>query len=127
MRSWSKWVVLVGVVFLGVAVIGCQPDLEPIERGTNAMIDKVVSPAIEKASAELTARTAQYQGQGSLINPGYRIQGYAGFGPCVLYNFEINAVGVSGNVAGATQQDAGQAGSVPPPAMRDTQPNEPTQ
>jgi len=110
---------LSGLACLLICNLGCAPDTEPIERGANAMIDGVVKPAVAKAADELSARTAQYQGQGSLINPGYRIQGHGVFGTGVVYNFEVNAVGVSANVSGATQQDAGQEGSVPPPALRE--------
>lgn len=99
--------------------LGCTPNTEPIERGANAMIAGVVKPAMAKAADELSARTAQFQGQGSLVNPGYRVRGWGALGTGVWYDFEVNAVGVSANVAGATQQDAGQEGSVPPPALRE--------
>lgn len=90
-------------------IVGCQPNTEPIERGANAMLKDVVAPAVAKCATELSARTAQLQGQGSLINPGYRVQGYATFGPGVTYNFELNAVGVSANIAASGQADQGQA------------------
>ena len=118
MRSGIRFVALVAIVFLGVAVIGCQPNVEPIERGASTLMLEVVKPAVSKAADELSARTAQLQGQGSLINPGYVVDGFANFGPGVAYRFSIATVGVSANISGATQADAGQAGSVPPPAMR---------
>ena len=119
MRSPVLFVFLVAVAFITVCNVGCQPNMEPIERGANTLIVEVVKPAVEKASAELTARTAQYQGQGSLINPGYVVEGHGVFGPGVAYRFSIRTEGVSANVTGATQQDAGQAAVMPAPAMRD--------
>ncbi len=113
---------LTGLACIGLLVLatGCAPNTEPLERASNQMVSDVVKPAIDKAVDELSTRTAQLSGQGSLINPGYRVQGHGIFGTGVTYNFEINAVGVSANVAGATQADAGQAASLKPPAA--TQP-----
>jgi len=114
---------LISVALVGI-LCGCQANTEPIERATNTAISEVVKPAIEKLTAELSSRSAQLQGQGSLINPGYTVRGHAGFGPTAYWEFTIQAEGVSANIAGATQADAGQAGTVPPPAIRnpETQP-----
>jgi len=98
---------------------GClKPDLNPIERGISTMMVEVVKPAVMKAGEELSARTAQLQGQGSLINPGYTVEGFASAGPATTFKFTIRAEGVSANLAGAAQGDAGQPGSVQPPATR---------
>jgi hypothetical protein len=122
----AEWLALVTALLdvLGGCplMVGCQPDMEPIERSANLMIKEVVRPAIEKAADELTTRTSQYQGQGSLINPGYRVRGHGVWGTGVLFDFELNAVGLSANIAGATQQDAGQPASVDPPVERDSVP-----
>ena len=109
--------------FLACAVLwhcgGClKPDLNPIERSINTLVKEVIAPAVAKAGEELSARTAQLQGQGSLINPGYTVEGFASAGPATTFKFTIRAEGVSANLAGAGQADAGQTGSVPPPAIR---------
>lgn len=112
------------VLILMLCLVGCQANTEPIERASNTIVKEVIQPAVAKAVGELSTRTAQLQGQGSLINPGYNIEGFANFGPGVAYRFNIRVDGVSANIAGATQADAGQAGVVPPPAIRkpETQP-----
>jgi len=127
---WSALWNLLAMMFRGGAAllivaclpfVGCQlfkPNTEPLERGFTGLMTEVVKPAVEKAGDELSARTAQLQGQGSLIDPGYEVSGYAGFFQGALYRLEIRAVGVSANLAGAAQADAGQPGSVPPPAIR---------
>ena len=98
---------------------GClKPDLNPIERSINTLVKEVIAPAVAKAGEELSARTAQLQGQGSLINPGYTVEGFASAGPATTFKFTIRAEGVSANLGGAAQGDAGQPGAVPPPAMR---------
>lgn len=117
--SRGKWaVVALMTTLLGFCLTACAPNTEPIERATNTIVKEVVKPAVEKATAELTARTSQVQGQGSLINPGYHVRGIAGFGPMAVWSFEIGTDGVSANVAAATQSDAGQAASVKPPVER---------
>lgn len=93
-----------------------------IEGGMNQMIHEVIKPAVEKMAGELSARTAQLQGQGSLINPGYEISGFVSVGPAATFQFTLQAIGVSANLTGAAQADAGQAGTVPPPVMRDETP-----
>lgn len=80
----------------------CAPNTEPIERSVNTIITEVVKPTVEKLSTELSSRTAQLQGQGSLINPGYTIRGNAGFGPTAHWEFTVQAEGVSANIVGAT-------------------------
>jgi len=110
-------------VFLACVMLwhcgGClKPDLNPIERSINTLVKEVIAPAVAKAGEELSARTAQLQGQGSLINPGYTVEGFASAGPATTFKFTIRAEGVSANLAGAEQADAGQVGSVPPPAAR---------
>lgn len=100
---------------------GCslmKPDAGAIERGFNSGLTEIVKPAVEKLSAELSARTAQVQGQGSLINPGYTIKGFASAGPATTFELTMTAVGVSANLAAAGQADAGQEATVPPPALR---------
>lgn len=104
------------VLLATILLAGCQPNTEPIERGTQATMLEVVKPILEKAADELTTRTGQLQGQASLINPGYKVEGFASFGPAVTYSFSLNAEGVSANIAGATQADQGKDLTKPDPA-----------
>jgi hypothetical protein len=90
--------------FVVIYGTGClSAGREPIERGINTVVTQVIAPAVAKCAEELRASTAQLQGQGSLINPGYVIKGFATAGPATTFEFEIHAVGVSANIAGATQ------------------------
>jgi hypothetical protein len=115
-----KWLVgfILGWFLLGSSGGCIKPDMEPIERGANKMTTEVIKPAVQKMTEELSGRTAQLQGQGSLINPGYRVYGWAGMFNGFMFEFNLNATGVSANLAGAAQGDAGQAGTVLPPAIR---------
>ncbi|HPD28578.1 MAG TPA: hypothetical protein PLL20_01180 [Phycisphaerae bacterium] len=86
---------------------GCAPNTEPIERAKNDVFEKILTPAIEKGIAELSQRTGQLQGQGSLINPGYRSRGYGVVGTGFVWDGTVETIGVSANVAAATQGDQG--------------------
>lgn len=99
---------LTACVGIMVLATGCQPNTEPIERATTSVAENIIKPAVEKAAAELTTRTGALQGQGSLINPGYKVRGYGIFGTGVVYEVDIHAQGVSANVAGHSQMDQGQ-------------------
>jgi hypothetical protein len=86
---------------------GCAVNTEPIERASNRMIDEVVSPAVQKAVTDLGQRSAALQGQGSLINPGYVMDGYGIVGTGFVWTASVKLDGVSANLAGATQADQG--------------------
>ncbi len=86
---------------------GCAVNTEPIERVSNRMIDEVVSPAVQKAVTDLGQRSAALQGQGSLINPGYVMDGYGIVGTGFVWTASVKLDGVSANLAGATQGDQG--------------------
>lgn len=86
---------------------GCAPNTESIERAKNDVFEKILTPAIEKGIAELSQRTGQLQGQGSLINPGYRSRGYGIVGTGFVWDGTVETIGVSANVAAATQGDQG--------------------
>ena len=90
-----------------VLTTGCQPNMEPVERAANTLMTEVVRPAVEKAGAELSQRSAQLQGQGSAINPGYVLDGYGIVGTGFVWKATIRLDGVSANLAGATQGDQG--------------------
>ncbi|MEK6798011.1 MAG: hypothetical protein AABZ12_03520 [Planctomycetota bacterium] len=93
--------------------------MEPIERGISTVVSEVIKPAVEKFAGELSSRSGQIQGQGSIINPGYVIEGFASAGPATTFKFVMRVDGVSANVAAAGQADAGQQATVPPPVMRE--------
>lgn len=115
------WVlaVLFGVISAG----GCAPNTEPIERAKNDILEKIITPAVEKGIAELGQRTGQLQGQGSLINPGYRSRGYGVVGTGFVWDGTIETIGVSANVAAATQGDQGPdlKGATQQPAANEDQ------
>jgi len=95
---------MIAAVF-ALIMTGCAPNAEPIERAKNDVFDKILAPAIEKGLAELSRRTGQLQGQGSLINPGYRSRGYGIVGTGFVWDGTVETIGVSANVAAATQGD----------------------
>lgn len=109
----GRWLI---VLLAGLAgFVGCAPNTEPIERARNDVFEKILAPAIEKGLAELSQRTGQIQGQGSLINPGYRSRGFGFVGTGFVWDGTVETIGVSANVAGATQADRPEAA---PPASR---------
>jgi hypothetical protein len=99
------WAVILAAMVSGC--IGCAPNTEAMERAVNTLVIEVIRPAVEKAAGELASRSAALQGQGSLINPGYVVEGYAIAGTGAAWTFTIRAEGISANLAGATQADQG--------------------
>ena len=97
---------------------GCAPDTEPIERTASKGFD-VVQTALSKAVAETSTRTASLQGTLTGVEPGWVFEGYGIWGTGIVYQGKMYMKGVSGTLMGHTQTDAGQEGSVPPPAMRE--------
>lgn len=113
-------VLLVVFTFLLICNVGCQPNTEPLERTASQGFD-IVQTALGKAVDETSTRTAALQGNLTGVEPGWTFEGYGIFGTGIIYKGTIFAKGVSGTLMGHTQADAGQAGVVPPPAIR-TQP-----
>ena len=108
-------VVLAGV---GLLATGCSPNMEPLERTSNQIIDKVVAPAVAKAIEETSTRTATIQGGVQGIEPGWEAQvdgflvnGFQG-------RFSMRAKGVAGQLTGHNQADQVQASTVDPPVNR---------
>lgn len=105
-----KWI-LPALVLIGFngCIGGCsifKPNVEPIERTVNTVMTEVVKPTLAKAAEELSQQTAQMQGQGSLINPGYKMVVRSGWGPSFYMETELHTTGVSANIAAATQAAA---------------------
>jgi len=108
MCQWRTLLTWLLVCWLALFGTGCAVNSEPIERASNRMIDEVVSPAIGKAISDLKQRSAALQGQGSLINPGYVMDGYGIAGTGFVWTARVKLDGVSANLAGATQADEQQ-------------------
>ena len=115
-----------GALLMAVASIGscagsfgCSPGSEAIERFSQTTLKEAIAPAVTKALAETSARTAQLQAGAQAINPGYVIvaegkicQGFEG-------KFIVRTDGLAVQIQGNAQADQGQAATVPPPAIRD--------
>ena len=97
--------ILSAVVIIICAVLSpaCAPNQEPLERVKADVLERIIAPAVENGIAQLGSSTAQLQGQGSMINPGYRSRGYGIIGTGIVWDGTIEVVGVSANIAGATQ------------------------
>lgn len=92
---------------------GCAPNTTEAERAWMFVATNVIQPVAEKAIAETSTRTATIQAGAQVINPGYRVEvdGYLvqGFKGLVSVRLE----GVSGQITGHAQGDAGQAAPTP--------------
>ena len=91
------------MVPLAWALVGCQPNLEPMERVANTIITQVVNPAVTKAGEELATESASLHGSGQLINPGYVMDGYGIVGTGFVWRATIRLEGASANLSAATQ------------------------
>ena len=94
---------LISCVFAIVLGCGCAS----VDKTTQLMITDVIKPAVMQATNELSARSGQLMGQGSMIEPGIEVKGHFVFGTGVAYNFTVRIIGASGNLALATQGDQG--------------------
>jgi len=95
------------LVFVPVlAFWGCSPDMEPIERSANTMLTEVVQPVMSEAVKELGQQAGSLQGSGSLINPGYVVEGWGGLFNGVIWKATVRLDGVTATLAGATQASA---------------------
>lgn len=92
---------------------GCTPDLSPLERGTNKVVDGMATPVLVKAVDKLDPATAQMQGQGTILNPKYVVKGHTVVGTGVAFEFSVGVEGASANLAAATQSDRPPAKTEP--------------
>ncbi len=111
------------IVILPLLVMGCAPNTEPLERlGTKGF--DVMNAALDKASIELSSRTAQLIGGGQAIEPGYVVK----FSGKIVNGFEGEAQiylrGIAAQLQAATQQDAGQEGVLDLPRPTNDSPEE---
>lgn len=101
------WLLASLPIFLGAdgcILSGCTANQqEPIQFMAQTFTDKVVAPAVAKAAEGLESTSAAITGTASLINPGYRIQGFGMFGTGIAYDCQLTVVGVGATLAGATQ------------------------
>lgn len=92
---------------MSMIISGCTGPAEPIERQFENAITTVVAPAMKEALGELRQRTVAIQASGQLIEPGYVVEGHAGWLVGPVWRVSARLSGVSANLAGATQGDAG--------------------
>jgi hypothetical protein len=111
-NSNERWcpmrtLLLLGAI-LGLLMVGCQPNMEPIERTAGKGID-IANQYVSKALAETSTRTSTMQGNLDGIEPGWVFRGYGIFGTGVVYEGQLYAKGVSGGMTLHAQADQGQA------------------
>lgn len=97
---------------------GCAPETTELERAWTSLNQDIIAPAVTKAIEETSTRTATLQGGAQGIEPGYEVDVFGFFGTGIHSKVMVRLVGVSGQLTGHVQADAGQAGSVPPPVVR---------
>lgn len=115
----QRWLTGILAGCLLIAMVGCAPNSEAIERTAGKGFD-IAQQALVKALQETSTRTAQLQGTMTAVEPGWVVEGYGIFGTGLVYQGKIYIKGASGTLMGATQADQGQAASIKPPAA--TQP-----
>jgi len=100
---WGNLGKLILAAVLGIfGIAGCAANSEPLERASQTIMSDVIKPVLQEAAADLNAQAAALQGQASLINPGYKIDGYGIVGTGFVWTATVRLDGVSGNIAGAT-------------------------
>jgi len=104
---------------VGSCVVGCAPQSTELERFSDRVFLEVIGPAVQKAIAETSTRTATLQGGAQVIEPGYAIDVDGFWGTGVKASTVVRVVGVSGQLSGHAQADQGQSAIVPPPANRE--------
>lgn len=100
------------------AASGCMDKATELERFSDSVMGTVIAPAIEKAIAETSTRTAALSGGAQAIEPGYEVHARGMIGTGFDGTVTVKVIGVSGQVDGHIQTDAGQAGSVDPPGYK---------
>jgi hypothetical protein len=98
---------LVAVVLI-VPLAGCQPNMEPMERVSNKVLDSVIGPAITKGLQDLDSKALSLQGGMQGIEPGYEIvvegkivNGFEGKGT-------VRAKGLAGQLQGSYSATPGE-------------------
>lgn len=97
-----RWFLLTAAVFFCLS--GCMADTkrEAIERKVDDGV-ALLKDAMEKAAAELSSQSASLIGSGAVIEPGYEIEVFGGFGPTFYGRTTIRVVGASATLGAATQ------------------------
>ncbi len=91
------------LALFGFSAMGCGPDQNAIERKVDAVMTKVVEPAVTNAAKDLKAQTGSLSGTLTGIEPGY-VCDFEGFWVVgVKGKVTVRAVGVSGTVMGSVQ------------------------
>lgn len=117
------WIAAVLTLLAGLfAAAGCQSQATEVERAWTFVGERIIGPAVVKAIEETSTRTATLQGGAQVIEPGYSVD-FEGFWVTGLKGRAVvRTVGVSGQITGHAQGDAGQAATVDPPVHRETKP-----
>lgn len=127
--DWATLLALALAAGLGggtcLPVAGCAPATTELERAWNDLNQQVIAPAVQKAMQETATRAATMQAGAQVIEPGYSVVVDGFFGTGVHASTTVRLVGVSGQITGHVQADAGQPASVPPPVQRETGPPTP--
>lgn len=108
-RRLIQGVLIVLAMFMldGCGVGPNQSDiLTQVSDGIGQTMTEVVGPAIKEGLAELGARTMTLQGSGAVADPGYEIDGYAGYFMGAHWKVTIRAVGINAELTGALQTDS---------------------
>ncbi|MCK4626020.1 MAG: hypothetical protein KAV00_11960 [Phycisphaerae bacterium] len=107
--NFSNWLSTFLAALLGLLswfTVGCGSQATELERFSDKLFVEVIGPAVEKAIAETSTRTATLQGGAQCIEPGYRIELEGFWGTGVKAYSEIRVVGVSGQLVGHAQGDS---------------------
>jgi hypothetical protein len=83
---------------------GCMQETkrEAIERKVDDGVAMLKS-AMEKAAAELSSQSAGLIASGAVIEPGYEIEVFGGFGPTFYGRTTIKVIGASATMGASTQ------------------------
>lgn len=123
--NWATVGVVIAMLLLPMTT-GCAPQATELERFSDRVFLEIIGPAVQKAIAETSTRTATLQGGAQVIEPGYDVQVEGFWGTGVKAATTVRIVGVSGQLTGHAHGDQGQAAVVQPPAIRTEPTTEPT-
>ena len=99
-----KRMICIGLLAIGCINTGCMVDTkkEAIERKADAGI-AMMRAALEKGIEELSSQSAALAGSGSLINPGYEVEVFGGFGPTFWGRTTVRVIGGSATITANSQ------------------------
>jgi len=110
---------LAALLPLACTAVGCAMQEKALSDHFVLITDKVVVPLVEKASNETSARNYQMNVSAHATNPTYVVTFKGVVGTCVEGEATLGIEGIAGQGSFASQGDAGDLGTVPPPVVRD--------